>query len=172
MQFYVTKNGRQLGPFSLIDVRQRLQTGEFTSTDLAWRDGLKAWTPLSEIMGGSLPGPVPYAVTPPERTSLPQPTQTPTAARIFTAVVIFFVSFFVLFAVAFVFSCIIAGFCAGFQAGLHHEGTQAGGEAGRQIVQNYIGLITGGSALFSLVVSPMIAYFMAFSNLFPWCRAR
>ena len=174
MQFYVTKNGEQLGPFSLMDVRQRLQSGALTYTDLAWREGMKDWAPLSELMGGALPDATPHAVSTWEPAApRPQP-QAPTGLRVVTALVICGILIGVLFVLAFFAACLVGGFVAGFQAGLQHpaDGTQAGREAGGDFARTNMPLIMGGSALFSLVVSPIIAWLMAFSDLFPWCRKR
>lgn len=49
MQYYIGKNGQQVGPFGLEQVRERLASGEFSPTDLAWCDGMAGWEPLSQI---------------------------------------------------------------------------------------------------------------------------
>jgi hypothetical protein len=73
MQFYVTRGGQQLGPFSPEQLRSQLLAGAFRSTDLAWHEGAPGWAPLNsyaEIVGPSsvvLPQSVPYS--PPLHTS-------------------------------------------------------------------------------------------------------
>jgi hypothetical protein len=174
MQFYVAKGGQQLGPYSLIDVRQRLQNGELAYTDLAWRDGLKDWTPLSDIMGGALPTATPHSVAVWDSPKPAAKGRAPTAARLITAVVIFVIGFGFFFIVAFFLACLLGGFYAGFQVGLQHpgNGAEAGRQAGGDFAKTYMPAIMGGSALFSLVASAIAAWLMAFSDLFPWCRRR
>ena len=178
MQIYISKNGEQLGPFSVLDVRQRLESGAITYGDLAWRDGLKTWIPLSEMMGGALPGATPHAVSTWDTPAPRVQGQTPTGLRIVTALVIFGIAFFVILIVSFFLACLVCGGIVGMQAAAAQhaqgfaQGQAVGREAGRQFGQAYAGIILGSSALFSLVVSAIIAWFMAFSNLFPWCRAR
>lgn len=50
MQIYIGKNGQQLGPFTEEQVRQRLATGEFSATDLAWQEGASNWRPVGEMI--------------------------------------------------------------------------------------------------------------------------
>lgn len=40
---------RQVGPFSESDVKQKIQSGEFSYQDYAWTSGLKKWTPLDKL---------------------------------------------------------------------------------------------------------------------------
>ena len=46
MQFYVTRGGQQLGPFSIDQLRSHLLSGTFQTTDLAWHEGAPGWAPL------------------------------------------------------------------------------------------------------------------------------
>jgi hypothetical protein len=48
MQIHVARPPNQLGVFSPEEVTAGLQTGRFLPTDQAWRDGMSAWTPLSQ----------------------------------------------------------------------------------------------------------------------------
>ena len=46
MQIYITRNGQQLGPYSIDDVRSQLTKGALQSSDLAWHEGVTDWQPL------------------------------------------------------------------------------------------------------------------------------
>lgn len=48
MQIHVARNSAQLGVFAPEDIVAGLSTGRFHASDLAWRDGLPAWTPLGD----------------------------------------------------------------------------------------------------------------------------
>jgi hypothetical protein len=58
MQIHVARNSAQLGIFSSEEIIAGLQSGRFHASDLAWRDGMAAWTPLgdwSEFRGVGVP---------------------------------------------------------------------------------------------------------------------
>ena len=173
MQFYVFKNDEQVGPFALMDLRGRLKSGEFAYEDLAWREGMTDWTPLKEILGGALPDATPHAVSEsaPARSV---PNKIPSVARLATAVVVFALVFVVLFVLAYILAAVTCGAVLGLQTGWQHPKTSA--DALHATLQSFIARYTlvmmAGAAIFSLVASPVIAWMMAYSNLFPWCRAR
>ena len=48
MQIHVARNSAQLGIFSPEEITAGLQSGRFAASDLAWRDGMVAWTPLGD----------------------------------------------------------------------------------------------------------------------------
>jgi hypothetical protein len=48
MQIHVARNSAQLGIFSSEEIIAGLQSGRFHASDLAWRDGMAAWTPLGD----------------------------------------------------------------------------------------------------------------------------
>jgi hypothetical protein len=48
MQIHVARNSAQLGVFSPEEVVAGLSSGRFHAADLAWRDGMQAWTPLGD----------------------------------------------------------------------------------------------------------------------------
>jgi uncharacterized RDD family membrane protein YckC len=50
MQYYVGKNGQQLGPFGEEQIKARVASGEFSPSDLMWCDGMAAWEPISNIL--------------------------------------------------------------------------------------------------------------------------
>jgi len=58
MQIHVARNSAQLGIFASEEIIAGLQSGRFLASDLAWRDGMAAWTPLgdwSEFRGVGVP---------------------------------------------------------------------------------------------------------------------
>ncbi|NBV48260.1 MAG: DUF4339 domain-containing protein [Verrucomicrobia bacterium] len=58
MQIHVARNSAQLGVFSPEDVLAGLSSGRFHASDLAWREGMAAWTPLGdwpEFRGSGVP---------------------------------------------------------------------------------------------------------------------
>ena len=66
MQIHVARNSAQLGIFSSAEIITGLQSGRFHASDLAWRDGMAAWTPLGdwdEFRGVGVPPPSPQGMT-------------------------------------------------------------------------------------------------------------
>ena len=58
MQIHVARNSAQLGVFAPEEIVAGLSSGRFLTSDLAWRDGMPAWTPLgdwSEFRGAGVP---------------------------------------------------------------------------------------------------------------------
>lgn len=49
MNWYYAKNGAQQGPVALEDMKSRIAMGEIAPTDLAWREGMADWMPVSTI---------------------------------------------------------------------------------------------------------------------------
>jgi hypothetical protein len=49
MQFYITRNGLQLGPYDEETLEKLLRMGAVTYDSLAWVEGLEDWRPLREI---------------------------------------------------------------------------------------------------------------------------
>jgi hypothetical protein len=49
MNWYFAKNGAQEGPVSTEALRAKIDSGEVAPTDLAWREGLADWMPVSKI---------------------------------------------------------------------------------------------------------------------------
>lgn len=50
---FISRNREQLGQFSEEEVRAGLESGRFLETDLAWKEGLAEWKPLSTFGLGS-----------------------------------------------------------------------------------------------------------------------
>jgi len=64
MQIHVARSSAQLGIFAPEEIIAGLQSGRFVASDLAWRDGMAAWTPLgdwSEFRGVGVPPASPSA---------------------------------------------------------------------------------------------------------------
>jgi Domain of unknown function (DUF4190)/GYF domain 2 len=54
MKFLVHHDGKDLGPYSLDEVRRGVAGGSFLPSDLAWQEGAPEWLPLSSIPGATL----------------------------------------------------------------------------------------------------------------------
>jgi hypothetical protein len=66
MQIHVARNSAQLGIFAPEEIIAGLQSGRFVASDLAWRDGMPAWTPLgewSEFRSVGVPPAAPFAAS-------------------------------------------------------------------------------------------------------------
>jgi hypothetical protein len=48
MQIHVARDSAQLGVFTPEEITAGLRSGRFLAADLAWRDGMPAWTPLGD----------------------------------------------------------------------------------------------------------------------------
>ena len=51
MQIFISRNGQQLGPYTLDIINAGLSAGSFGPDDLAWYEGAAAWAPLSTLPG-------------------------------------------------------------------------------------------------------------------------
>ncbi len=93
---HINRSGTNLGTFSEDDVRAGLRTGRFIGTDLAWREGMPAWQPLSQFAefsadqaAATTPAPPVEPATPPASApavvspaaAAPPPAQAMVAAR-------------------------------------------------------------------------------------------
>jgi len=50
MAFYIHRDGEQFGPYNDSDAQQHISEGTLSPHDLAWRDGLTEWVPLSQLV--------------------------------------------------------------------------------------------------------------------------
>ncbi|MEX1110976.1 MAG: YIP1 family protein [Chthoniobacterales bacterium] len=50
MKIHLNRGGQSLGQFTPEEVRAGFRDGKFAGTDLAWRDGMPRWKPLSEVI--------------------------------------------------------------------------------------------------------------------------
>jgi len=73
MKIWINRAGQNLGTFTLEEVQQRLDQGQFVATDLAWQEGMEGWKPLSEFPGLTIPP------ARPESPPLVPPAETPGA---------------------------------------------------------------------------------------------
>lgn len=48
MTYFISKEGRQFGPFTTADISKRLKTGVLASDDLCWTEGEEAWLRIGE----------------------------------------------------------------------------------------------------------------------------
>jgi hypothetical protein len=60
VKIFITKNGQQLGPYTLDQVQTQVAAGVLQADDWAWYDGLADWIPLTHIPGFSAAQPPPY----------------------------------------------------------------------------------------------------------------
>ena len=69
VDIFIHKDGRQSGPFPLVEVIEKASTGALSPSDLAWHEGIPSWVPLSEILQKNkplslpVPPPVPFLAT-------------------------------------------------------------------------------------------------------------
>ncbi len=59
MRYFIGKDGKQLGPFGAAQVREQLDAGLLSPTDLIWRDGMPAWAPVATEFPPETPPPLP-----------------------------------------------------------------------------------------------------------------
>ena len=64
MKYYISRAGQQYGPYSLEDLRNMQAQHQVDVNDLAWAEGMPAWTPLSQVLG-STPAPAAAPVAAP-----------------------------------------------------------------------------------------------------------
>jgi len=57
MQITINRNGENHGPYSPEQVRQMLEAGQLTATDLAVAEGMSEWKPVGEVLGTSTGAP-------------------------------------------------------------------------------------------------------------------
>src|ERR1700754_2186821 len=68
---HVNRGGTNLGIFSEDEIRKGLGEGRFRGTDLAWREGMPSWQPLSQfsefadVSASATPTPAAASATPP-----------------------------------------------------------------------------------------------------------
>lgn len=55
MKIHLNRAGHSLGQFTPDEVRAGYKEGKFVGTDLAWRDGMEVWRPLSEVIDDIAP---------------------------------------------------------------------------------------------------------------------
>jgi uncharacterized protein DUF4339 len=70
MQIFVHRDGQQLGPYTVDQIKGELASGTLHAGDLAWHEGIPNWVPLSQMpeLAGAAPPPV-VTAAPPRATS-------------------------------------------------------------------------------------------------------
>lgn len=64
MEIWIGRDGERHGPYKEEDVRQWLRSGQVKGSDLAWREGLADWQPLSTLFPDVTPDAAPAADNP------------------------------------------------------------------------------------------------------------
>jgi len=72
MTYYISRGGQQHGPYAMADLQNMLAQGQIDPNDLAWGEGLSAWTPVSQIVT-----PAPFTSPAPAQPQAAGPTQWP-----------------------------------------------------------------------------------------------
>ncbi len=49
MEIFISRDGKELGPYSPREIRDRIASGQLQRSDLAWYEGAADWMPLSEV---------------------------------------------------------------------------------------------------------------------------
>lgn len=80
MNYYVGRDGTQLGTFSLDQLKADLAQGKLRPTDMAWCEGMDDWKPLSDVLSAATAETT--APTPPAIPAVPAIPQQPSAPQI------------------------------------------------------------------------------------------
>jgi hypothetical protein len=56
MQYFISRNGQQEGPYSVEEIRSKLASGELTLNDHGWQEKMPDWQILGSIPAFSVPG--------------------------------------------------------------------------------------------------------------------
>ena len=79
MKYYISRSGQQYGPYSLEDLQGMKAQGRVDPSDLAWGEGMAAWTPVSQVLesasGASSAVAAPQPYTPPQQQPYTPPQQ-------------------------------------------------------------------------------------------------
>ena len=73
MQVYILKNGEEMGPYSLEELNDLLESEAFHGDDLCWHEGCEDWMPLTQLPGYVPPVSSQENLLPTEQTELPEP---------------------------------------------------------------------------------------------------
>ena len=83
MEIWIGRDGERHGPYKEDDVRQWLRSGQVSSTDLAWYEGLADWQPLSVLFPDEVRSAAPATANPYAAPSAPlQPLPQTNAAAL------------------------------------------------------------------------------------------
>jgi hypothetical protein len=67
VRYYLSEDGKRLGPYSAEQIRKRLNQGKSTETDYIWRAGFEEWKSITDVLSelpSEEPPPAPEAVIP------------------------------------------------------------------------------------------------------------
>jgi GYF domain 2 len=67
IRYYLSEEGKRLGPYSAQQIRKRLNQGKSVQTDYIWRDGFEDWKCIADVMSelpSEEPPPAPEPVIP------------------------------------------------------------------------------------------------------------
>jgi hypothetical protein len=68
MKIHISKNQQNIGQFELSEVNRMLQSGQISTNDLAWQEGMTDWIPIGRFPGvNPSPPPIPGTNPPPLR---------------------------------------------------------------------------------------------------------
>jgi len=56
MEVWIGRDGERHGPYTEVEVRQWLQSGQLSANDLGWYEGMADWAPLSTLFPDALAG--------------------------------------------------------------------------------------------------------------------
>jgi hypothetical protein len=57
MNYFITRDGQQYGPYTLADLQRYVATGSILVTDITRSEGMTEWVPVSQVIG-NIPVPV------------------------------------------------------------------------------------------------------------------
>ena len=156
MQITIHSKGAQQGPFPEEQVKQLLQSGEVSYSDLGWSPGMPEWKPLAafpELQDASSPPPLPRMAMSPE-----VPAQAATEPLAIWSLVLGIFS---------IVGCSVGGFLAGIPAVIcGHLGRskirknptlRGAGMALAGLIAGYIGLAVVPVAIVAAIAIPNIA---------------
>lgn len=59
MEIHIARDGQRYGPYTEEQARAYLEQGQLLPNDLAWKEGMAEWQPLSDVLGLNAGGPPP-----------------------------------------------------------------------------------------------------------------
>jgi hypothetical protein len=66
MNYFITRNGQEYGPYTLADLQRYVATGSILVTDMTRSEGMTEWFPVSQVIGN-----IPVPVAPQTATATP-----------------------------------------------------------------------------------------------------
>ena len=67
IHYYLSVDGKRVGPYSAEQIRKKLNQGKLTETDYIWRDGFEGWKYITDVLSelpSEEPPPAPEALIP------------------------------------------------------------------------------------------------------------